>query len=128
MTGSYEIVRLGSNCKVVVRGPLTAILVPEVKEALNKQVQQGISGLVFDLKETTMLDSSGIGLLIASSNTVAQTGGTLRVINPGKEIFQLLSNIRLVSRLHVRPAMEAAHGLEEELIRESQEHLASRGK
>ena len=72
-----------------------------------------------------MLDSSGIGLLIASSNALTRKGGRLRVINPAKEIFELLSTMRLVSRLHVQPAIEAARSEEEKLIRESQEHLSS---
>jgi anti-anti-sigma regulatory factor len=48
-----------------------------------------------------MLDSTGIGLLIAARNSIAAKGGTLRVQAVSQDIFKLLQNMRLVSRLNV---------------------------
>lgn len=101
MMTTYQVERIDTNCKVSVNGSLTAILVPVLKEALNRELQQETHELVFDLKQTTMLDSSGIGLLIATSNTLKKTGTKLRVINPAEQIFELLGNMRLLSRLNV---------------------------
>jgi anti-anti-sigma factor len=101
MATTYRVTRTNSNCNVAVSGALTAIVVPELKEALRKELQQETSELVFDLEETTMLDSSGIGLLIAASNSLSRTHGTIRVINPISEIYKLMSNMRLLSRLNV---------------------------
>jgi len=106
MATSYRVDRTGANCKLSVSGALTAIVIPELKEALKRELQEETRELVFDLRETTMLDSSGIGLLIASSNTLSRKGGTTRVINPAAEIYELLSTMRLVSRLNVIPAIE----------------------
>ncbi len=106
MTTNYRLDRTQSQCKVTVSGALTAIAIPEIKEALRKEIQQPTHELVFDLRDTTMLDSSGIGLLIATSNTLAQKQGVLRVINPSQEIFELLRHMHLVSRLNVRPVLE----------------------
>lgn len=103
MATSYRVDRADAKCKVSVSGAFTAIMIPELKEALKRELQQPVKELVFDLRETTMLDSSGIGLLIASSNTLSHKGGAIKVINPAAEIYELLTNMRLVSRLNVVP-------------------------
>lgn len=129
MISTYEIDSVGSNCRVAIRGALTAILVLELKQALRRELQGGARELVFDLGETSMLDSCGIGLLIASGNTLNHKGGTVRVINPSRDVFQLLSNMRLVSRLHVNPGPEQSHSGEDEYMRsllaDTREHLSS---
>ena len=101
MATTYRLTRTDSNCMVTVSGALTAIVVPDLKEALRKELQQETSELVFDLAETTMLDSSGIGLLIATSNSLSRLHGAIRVINPIGEIYKLMSNMRLLARLNV---------------------------
>ncbi len=102
MATSYRLTRSKSDCYVSVSGALTAIVVPEVKELLRKELEQETREIVFDLRDTTMLDSSGIGLLIASGNSIARKGGNVRVINAVEEIYELLSNMRLVARLNVQ--------------------------
>jgi anti-anti-sigma factor len=57
--------------------------------------------VVFDLGQAAMLDSSGIGLLIAAYNTVSRRQGRLHVVNVSGDVFQLLQTMRLVSRLNV---------------------------
>ena len=56
--------------------------------------------IVFDLAATVMLDSSGIGLLIATSNTIARQQGRVRVLNLSADILRLLQSMRLASRLN----------------------------
>ena len=48
-----------------------------------------------------MLDSSGMGLLIAAANSLAHSGGKLRVTNVCPDIFRLLQSMRLTARLNV---------------------------
>lgn len=104
MPTNYRIERAELNCCIRVSGALTAILVPELKEAISRELNQQTRELVFDLRETTMLDSSGIGLLIATSNSLARKNASLRVIEPPPEIFELLQHMRLVDRLNVHPS------------------------
>jgi anti-sigma B factor antagonist len=101
MNTTYRVERTGANCQVSLTGSLTAIVVPELKEVLRRELEADARELVFDLSETIMIDSSGIGLLIATSNSVSQKQGTMLITNPQTEIYKLLSNMRLVSRLNV---------------------------
>lgn len=105
---SYRVECVDGNCRLCVSGGLTAVLVPEIQQALRKELADGAERITFDLAETTMLDSSGIGLMIAASNSLSQKADSIAVINTAPEIVKLLASMRLVSRLKVsgRPGME----------------------
>jgi anti-anti-sigma factor len=93
-------------------GDLTAILVPELRAGLKETLNKGARELVFDLNRTAMLDSSGIGLLIATANSLALSGGRIKVTNAGPDIFRLLQSMRLTGRLNVtaKVAQESPDG------------------
>jgi serine/threonine-protein kinase RsbW len=86
---------------VKLTGDLTAVLVPDLQAGLKEMVNKGARELVFDLASTTMLDSTGMGLLIAAANSVVPNGGTVRVTNVCPDIFRLLQSMRLTTRLNV---------------------------
>jgi serine/threonine-protein kinase RsbW len=82
-------------------GDLTAALVPDLQAGLREMLSKGARDLVFDLESTAMLDSSGMGLLIAAANSLAPNGGKVRVTNVCPGIFRLLQSMRLTARLNV---------------------------
>lgn len=86
---------------VRLNGDLTAALVPELQATLKEMMGKGARELVFDLTNTAMLDSSGMGLLIAATNSLAPVGGVLRVTNVCPDIVRLLKSMRLTARLNV---------------------------
>ena len=96
----YAIEIIDRNCRVTMQGDLTASVVPELQGVLKEKLQQGIDEVVFDLATTVMLDSSGIGLLIAASNTMGRQKGRISVLNVSPDILQLLQSMRLAGRLN----------------------------
>jgi len=88
------------TCRVTLSGDLTASCVPEVQEKLQAALNGGAQEVVFDLGKAVMIDSSGIGLMIATSNSLAGRNGRMRVINLSGEILQLFNSMRLVKRLN----------------------------
>jgi anti-anti-sigma factor len=86
---------------VRLTGNLTAVLVPGLQAGLKEMLNKGARELVFDLASTAMLDSSGMGLLIATANSLAPNGGKVRVTNVCPDIFRLLQSMRLTARLNV---------------------------
>lgn len=99
---SYRMEHTDEGCRLAVNGGLTVVLVPELQQALKAEVEKGTQQIIFDLAETRMVDSSGIGLLIAASNSLAQKNGKLSVINTAPEIMRLMRSMRLVGRLNIR--------------------------
>ncbi len=98
---TVEIARQGHACRVLMPEKIIASLVPELKELLKNQLDEGVTEIEFDLTKTEMLDSSGIGLLAATGNSMEKIQGTIRVVGVAPEIFRLLTMMRLVNRLNV---------------------------
>ncbi|MCC6489439.1 MAG: STAS domain-containing protein [Candidatus Hydrogenedentes bacterium] len=106
-----ELERDGARVRILLGAQLTAAVVPEVQAALKQELDAGISEFEFDLSSTEALDSSGIGLLIAASNSLSRTHGSIRLVNVAPEIMKLLQSMRLVERLHATAsATEGSHG------------------
>lgn len=108
---SYRMEHTDDGCRLMVNGGLTVVLVPELQQALKSEVEKGTQQVIFDFAETHMVDSSGIGLLIAVSNTLAQKNGKPSVVNTAPEILRLMQSMRLVGRLNIsgRPGTESRH-------------------
>jgi anti-anti-sigma factor len=99
--GSYVIEQNDNHGSVKLTGDLTAGLVPDLQIVLKGALDKGVTDLMFDLENTVMLDSSGMGLLIATANSLARGGGHMRVINVSPDILRLLQCMRLAARLNV---------------------------
>ncbi len=97
----YTIERKEKQCLILIQGGFTAPLVPELQTELKRHLDEGVDEAVFDLGKTDMLDSGGIGLLIATCNSFGRKEGKIRVCNVSPDIFRLLQGMRLVSRLNV---------------------------
>lgn len=98
---AYVIEQKDQQGSVRLTGDLTAAMVPDLQTGLKEMLNRGARDLVFDLTGARMLDSSGIGLLIAAANSVALGGGKVRVTSVCPDIFRLLQSMRLTSRLNV---------------------------
>jgi anti-anti-sigma factor len=96
----YTLELNAGNCRLTMHGDLIASIVPELQAALKEKLHPGVVETVFDLAATTMLDSSGIGLLIAASNTMGRQKGRIAIINVSPDILQLLQSMRLAGRLN----------------------------
>lgn len=102
----YHVVKEGKVARVELHERLTALDVPSLQPALKKAIVDGAREVVFDLGRTVSLDSTGIGLLIATNNSLASSQGSVRLINVSPDILRLLRSMRLVERLHATPAEE----------------------
>jgi anti-anti-sigma factor len=76
---------------------LVASTVPDVKKQLKDMVKQG-KPVAVDLQEVTMVDSTGIGLLMAAHNSLQQNGHVLEILNASEQIAKLFQTMRLDKR------------------------------
>ncbi|NLA74910.1 MAG: STAS domain-containing protein [Deltaproteobacteria bacterium] len=65
-------------------------VVEEFRIKLLKLINQEIDELAIDMKGISMIDSAGLGLLIAARNSLGQTGGKLSLTNVPENIINLL--------------------------------------
>jgi anti-anti-sigma factor len=86
------------NDKAVVRPTgedIVAASVPELRSKMRVAVEEGARELVVDLVNVQMVDSMGIGLLIAAHNSLKKLGGKLAVVHASRDILDLFHMMRI---------------------------------
>lgn len=103
-------VRSQSDVKVVkLRGRLSlGDAVDRMRDTCDDLLNAGDSRWVVDLEEVSMIDSSGIGLLVRYLTAAKQHGGSLKLLNPSKFAVQTLRMTGLLSLFEVFHEQEQA--------------------
>ena len=99
-----EVVREGDMTVIKPGMDIVASMAEDFKNELLSAIDEYEGKVVIDLAEVEMVDSVGIGVIIAAHNTLSQAGRTLKVINVVKDVFGLFSTMRLNRRFTVEPA------------------------
>ena len=99
--GGVDVKREGRKAVVVPSGDVVASVVQTLKPKLKELVHDGVDTMVFDLARATIVDSIGIGLLVAAHNSVQKTGGAISVIHASRELVDLFKSLRLDQRFAV---------------------------
>ncbi|MGO9480593.1 MAG: STAS domain-containing protein [Candidatus Kryptoniota bacterium] len=66
-----------------------------LNDEVHKLVNGGTRKIVLDMKSVEHINSSGLGILIASLNAVHQVNGELRIANTGSRVLDLLRITKL---------------------------------
>ncbi len=90
-----EIIKQDDETIVRPGRDVVASMAAELKADLLGIIQESPGILTIDLDGVEMVDSIGIGVIIAAHNSLQKQGKTIRIVNTGKEIFDLFSAMRL---------------------------------
>lgn len=93
---------------VVPRGRVNMVSARRLKELIGEVVAAGSPRVVVDMGETTFLDSSGLGALIAGLKTARQAGGDLRIARPTEAVTLVLELTNMDRVLRPRATVAAA--------------------
>lgn len=93
---------------VAPRGRLNMVAARQLRETLAGLVAAGTSRIVVDLAETTFLDSSALGALVAGLKTARQAGGDLRIARPTESVMTVFKLTNLDKVLRPRDDVESA--------------------
>jgi anti-sigma B factor antagonist len=80
---------------------VVASMAEAFKDDLLSAINSSDGIIVIDLDGVEMVDSVGIGVIIASHNTLNQADRKLKVINVTKDIYGLFTTMRLNRRFTV---------------------------
>jgi anti-anti-sigma factor len=61
----------------------------------------GLTGLVFDLREATMLDSTNLGLLARLAGRVEQAGGRATIVSTNDDVTDVLRSMGLATMFQI---------------------------
>ena len=87
--------REGEEVLLKPTGDIAANYVSELRTVLRKSVEAKPAVMTLDLSDVKTIDASGVGLLIAASNSMGRTGGRVMVTNVSDEIAELLRALRI---------------------------------
>ena len=82
---------------------IVAPMVEGFRDTLLSFMDDGINDLIVDLDGVKIVDSVGLGVIIATHNSLAKVGGRLRVINASEDIYTLFTTMRLDQHFEVIP-------------------------
>jgi anti-sigma B factor antagonist len=82
--------------------------VDRMRQTFDELLEQGETSFIIDLGEVSMIDSSGIGLLVRCLTAAKQRSGTLKLLNPSKFALQTLRMTGLISLFEVFTDQEQA--------------------
>lgn len=74
---------------------LVAANASQLRDEVRMAITPECKGVDVDLSETTLLDSSGMGALIAIHKTLRGQGAALRIVKPTPGVLQILELTRL---------------------------------
>ena len=71
------------------------------KEELESLLENGVRDITIDMTEVEMIDSIGMGLLIATHTKLSKEGGKLKVIHISNDLLSLFETMRLDKHFEV---------------------------
>jgi anti-sigma B factor antagonist len=102
MSLKLAIREMGSACVVDVSGRVTlGEGTATLRDTLRELVTAGHKKILLNLAELSYLDSSGIGVLVASFATISSQGGQLKLLNLTKRVQDLLLLTKLYTVFEV---------------------------
>lgn len=91
----FEITKKDDLTIIRPGGDIVASVVENFKTLIQDALRDSPGPLAIDLSGTSMIDSMGIGLLIAAHNTLGKSGEKLQLLNPNQDILTLFRTMRL---------------------------------
>jgi anti-anti-sigma factor len=88
---------MSKSITVVIDGDIVAGSVEQIKKELLAHKESDASEVLLDLQTCQIVDSTGIGLLVAAYNSFKQLGKSIQIKNASQDIQQMFKMMRLDS-------------------------------
>lgn len=89
---------------IPVESDVVASKCGELRERLRVLASNGVKDVTLSFRGVRLIDSAGIGMLIAAHNTLRKTGGTLAVVECSADILELLRSMRIHQHMRLEGA------------------------
>jgi len=87
---------------VVVRGEIDMATAPQLRDLLNRLVHDGGDSIVLECEHLDFLDSSGIGVLVATTKRLVD-GRTITIEAPQPHVRKVLELTGVADHITIRP-------------------------
>lgn len=87
-------------------GAITAASAPILKDALQTEMASAPRSLIFDLNAVPMIDSTGLGVIVATKKNLNEAGLRFGIIHVQPTVEKVLEIVRLSKHLNVFSSRE----------------------
>lgn len=84
-----------------LEGDLVASRGTELREQLKNAIAQGAKTVVLDFENVRMVDSAGLGMLIAAHNSLRKQQGELAVTQCTADVLELFRSMRIHQHMKI---------------------------
>ena len=96
---------------VSLAGEADAFAAPSAERDLDRALARGACVVVVDLTDVTFIDSTMLGVLVATGRRLRADGGQLAVVCPDEQIRRLFAMTRISELVLVLPSIRALSSL-----------------
>lgn len=100
-----QVIHTGEQATINLGEKLTASEVPNLKGEMKSLIGAGVTSMTLDCTRLTMMDSTGIGCLVAAYNSLDKVDGKLFMIKVSTDMYDLLCSMRLDRRVKITPML-----------------------
>lgn len=93
-----------------ISGEIDLYNAPEIKDIINKLIEERKYNVIINLEKVSYIDSSGIGALISSLSNLKKYQGGLKIINVYASVRKVFELTKLTSFFEIFDAEEDAIG------------------
>ncbi len=93
---------------VTVGGELDLQAAPEVKQSLQRAIDEGARQLVVDLSDATFIDSTTIGVMVGARKRLDERGGSMHVACTNQHILSVFEMAGLAEAFDIHDSREQA--------------------
>lgn len=86
-----------NSIKATLDGKLVAGKLDDFREKIKEMIKNGHNSITLDMNNVDLIDSTGIGFLAATYNSLSKNGGSLRIIGLSEEMYSFFTSLRLNS-------------------------------
>ncbi|MBK9738763.1 MAG: STAS domain-containing protein [Actinobacteria bacterium] len=100
--------RVGERTIVTASGELDAYSAPALQAQVDPASQRPAASLVVDLSDVGFIDSTGLGVLVATLKHVREAGGTLDVVAVAPRVLKVFAITGLDAVIPLHATLDAA--------------------
>jgi len=99
-----DVQKNGAKADVKISEDLVGSRIDDLRTELSEVMHSGINEMTIDLEGVETIDSLGMGLLVATHNSLKSKQGHLRLINVASNIYNVLVIMRLDKHFPIQKA------------------------
>lgn len=102
ISGDTDMADNAQETTLIVDKPIVASTIDELRQKFTDRIELHPESLTLDLAAVDMIDSMGLGLLVATHNSLLKRGCRLQLVNVSPDVYKLMTTMRLHKHFEIQ--------------------------